>query len=166
MPSTPGANSARNAIAHATKLPVKPVENLKSGSVKTPVLKSSERAIDPALENQVDQLDAFIDANDSFNLAIVARLKTAAKGETSEQLMDATRAMRVFAVRRMWQPGVAPAMSDNLKTFARLWAAANEAERSGKALRGTAALNLEFGPVFSGMINEINGAEVSLAPRK
>lgn len=172
MSLTSGAKTGSNPVTHSIR-PQAKVSDAAPTQGKPPVLKSSERTLDPVLEQQVESLDAFIEGSESTYAAIVARLQTVARQETPEQLLDAARSMRVFAVRLMWEgrshansPRPALAVNANVRTFARLWAAASQQEHSGKSSRAPGTPDLDFGPAFSRIINIINGAEVSLRSRK
>jgi hypothetical protein len=167
MSLNPAAKPASGQLPAVTKVQSR-ADYASTPGVKAPVVKRSERLPEPALAIIANQLDAFIEAGSATNAAIVARLKTAADGESIKDLDEATSAMRRFAVCQFFKRDVQPDLSDPaLKTFARLWPKAEALVRSEQAGdHAPVGIDLEFGLAFSLMIHRINGAEVTLTPRK
>jgi hypothetical protein len=156
----------KNASATATAAQVPPEV---SSSAAKPLINErlgKKSLSEPVMQRQVDRMDAFVDGDQATINAIVERLRKVAGGMSTGDLEAATRAMKICVVRKTFDPTGPINITEGLKTFSRLWAAAGQLERAA-AQAGSAptGVNLEFGFGFNAIVNYVNGKEISVTSR-
>lgn len=158
-----GINGA-SPVSTGTKLPSKPVAH-----AEAPQVSERSRKIQEWCEQQVNGLDAFVEAGQDTMDAVVARLQSAPGAPTDvEMLKSAFRAMRSYAVVTMLKPKEDRKITEDLKLFCRLWSAAEKTEkREGEPVSTHSKVNLDFGLGFNALIQSINTPpDVTVIARK